>query len=180
MAVCGYCSSTIIFGGITSAGKLYCSERCSESARLLRLSEKVPYKLVLRKLDELHRGPCPKCGGPGPVDVYRSYRICSALVVSRWTNVPEVCCRKCAAKNQIVGVLYSLCLGWWSIPWGIILTPVQIYRNLRALFHTPRLDRPSSELEHLVRVGLAARIGDRRSSLREANARDRASGDEAL
>ncbi|HOK76416.1 MAG TPA: hypothetical protein PLW35_01700 [Verrucomicrobiota bacterium] len=125
----------------------------------MSLSEKVPYRLLIKKLDELHKGSCPKCGGAGPVDVHRSYRICSAIVVSRWTNIPEVCCRKCATKSQILGILYSLCLGWWSIPWGLILTPVQVFQNLRALFRGPPPGRPSVELEHVVRVGLAARIG---------------------
>lgn len=161
MAVCAYCSNTIIFGGVSLEGKVFCGERCRESARLLSLSAKVPYRLLIRKLDELHKGSCPKCGGAGPVDVYRSYRICSAIVVSRWTNIPEVCCRKCATKSQIVGILYSLCLGWWSIPWGLILTPVQVFKNLRALFRGPPPGRPSIELEHVVLVGLAAKMEEK-------------------
>lgn len=158
MAVCAYCSNTIIFGGVTSGGRLYCSDRCRESARLLVLAGKVPYRLLIRKLDELHRGPCPKCGGPGPVDVHRSYRICSAILVSRWTNIPEVCCKKCAIKSQVVGIVYSLLLGWWSVPWGIILTPLQVIKNIKAMFRKVTPDRPSIELQHVVRIGLAAKI----------------------
>lgn len=159
MVVCSYCSSTIVFGGIAAGGKIFCSERCRESATLLQLAQNIPYRLVVRKVKEFHKGPCPKCGGAGPVDVHRSYRICSAVLVSRWTSIPELSCRRCATKSQIKGILYSLCLGWWSLPWGIILTPVQAYRNVRALFGGPSGARPSVELEHLVRVGLVARLG---------------------
>jgi len=82
MAVCSYCATTILFGGIADGGKRYCHDRCRQSALLLQMAEKMPYRMVVRKMKEFHQGRCPKCGGPGPVDVHRTHRICSGLLAS--------------------------------------------------------------------------------------------------
>jgi len=158
MAVCHYCSVTVLFGGVTEGGKLFCNDRCRQSAALLALAERAPYKQVQRKIAEFHQGRCPKCGGPGPVDVHYAYRVCSGLFKTDWSNTPHLCCRWCGTKAQLGALGYSLLLGWWGLPWGLILTPLQVVWNLKALFAGPRPLTPSKDLEKLVRVGLAARL----------------------
>jgi len=158
MAVCRYCSTTILFGGLTVGDHVYCDERCQESARLLQLSGKIYPDQVQKKAAELHRRNCPQCGGPGPTDVHRAHRIRSALFRSKWDSTPLLCCRRCARKAQWRGLGTSMLLGWWNIPWGVLMTPVQIFRNLKGLFAGPSPKRPSIELEKLARVGLASRV----------------------
>jgi endogenous inhibitor of DNA gyrase (YacG/DUF329 family) len=157
MPRCAYCSTTVLFGGLTNEAGCFCSERCQESQRLLQQAERVPYQKVQQKMLALHQGACPKCGGPGPVDVHRAYRVCSGLFVTKWNDIPSVCCRRCATKSQLQAIGYSLTLGWWGLPWGIIVTPMQVWKNVKAIFRGPRKEKPSGELEKLVRVGMATR-----------------------
>jgi hypothetical protein len=155
MDQCSYCSNTIVFGGIRDTSGLYCNDRCHKSHSLLFRAEKLSYKVVTRKILEIHRGKCPKCGGPGPVDVHEAFHVWSVIIATHWNNAPMVCCRSCARRFQIGALLLCVVAGWWGL-WGIIMTPVQIYKNIRALFGGPDPKRPSLALEKLVRVGLAA------------------------
>jgi hypothetical protein len=54
--------------------------------------------------------------------------------------------------------LSSLFLGWWGFPWGLILTPVQIGRNLFGLVRSPSSFAPSAQLERIVRLTIAEDI----------------------
>jgi hypothetical protein len=158
MARCAYCSITILFGGVEEGGERYCNERCRQSQLLLRAAERVSATVVHKKLQELHQRSCPKCKGPGPCDLHFSFRVASALLATEWNNAPQVCCRRCARRSQLAAALSSFCLGWWGVPWGIILTPIQVYRNLAAMLRRWDSSRPSAGLERLVRIGLAGRM----------------------
>ncbi|HNQ88761.1 MAG TPA: hypothetical protein PKM73_09120 [Verrucomicrobiota bacterium] len=157
MAVCTYCATTVLFGGIRTAEGLFCNERCLQSHALLGQVERVYEDVVARKVAELHQGRCPRCGGPGPNDAHRAYRVRSLLFFSTWSNTPQVCCRACARRSQLAAIGYCLALGWWGLPWGLLMTPLQVWRNLRDLCARRDPTRPSRELEVIVRVGLAAK-----------------------
>jgi hypothetical protein len=52
-------------------------------------------------------------------------------------------------------VLFCLLLGWWGFPFGLILTPVQIIRNLWAIFCGPDPRYPSKALRNRVHTTIA-------------------------
>jgi hypothetical protein len=54
------------------------------------------------------------------------------------------------------GVLFSLFCGWWGFPWGLILTPVQITRNIAGMYKGPDPSKPSDTLRKLVLVNIGA------------------------
>jgi hypothetical protein len=105
-------------------------------------------------VEEIFRGNCPKCRGLGPIDVHKVHQVWSALVLTRWTTTPQVSCRSCATKSQLGGVLFSSVLGWWGFPWGLILTPVQITRNIAGMCKGPDSSKPSDNLRKLVLVNI--------------------------
>src|ERR1051326_9155054 len=105
-------------------------QKCSQNAYVLNLSKTVPNDVLERKVEEVWRGNCPKCTGLGPVDVHRTYEVWSALVLTRWTTQAHVSCKSFATKKQLGSAALSLVLGWWGFPWGLILTPVQVTRNI--------------------------------------------------
>ncbi len=158
MAQCGYCGTTIVFGGVRDGAQRFCNDKCHQNASLMSLAGQVPANLVEQQIQEVHEGSCPKCRGRGPVDVYRTYRVWSAFVLTSWSATPQLCCRSCARRSQLGGVLFCLVLGWWGIPWGLILTPIQIIRNIAGMCTGPDPRRPSAELEKFVKVTLAAQI----------------------
>jgi len=61
-------------------------------------------------------------------------------------------------------------LGWWGIPWGLVLTPIQIGRNLFGVARPPDPSKPSAQFENIVRMNLAA------EALRPQQAETAASG----
>jgi hypothetical protein len=69
-----------------------------------------------------------------------------------------VSCRNCAVKARLSDAAFSLVLGWWGFPWGLILTPIQVSRNVIGMWRDPDPQRPSPLLERAVRVHLAQQL----------------------
>jgi hypothetical protein len=157
MAKCGYCGSTI-FGGVRDGAQRFCNAKCRNNAYVLSVSKQVPPDVLERQVEEIFHGNCPKCRGLGPIDVHKVHRVWSALVVTRWTTNAQVSCRSCATKSQLGGAFFSILLGWWGFPWGLILTPVQITRNVAGMVRGPDSSRPSDNLRKLVQVNLGLQI----------------------
>ncbi len=158
MAKCGYCNSTIIMGGVRAGQLHFCNKKCHQNAHILSATKNVPAEILDRKVDEVWRSNCPKCQGLGPVDVHKVHEVWSALLLTRWTTKAQVSCRSCATKGQLAGVGFSLVFGWWGFPWGLILTPVQITRNIIGISSGPDSSRPSEELRKLVLVNAGSQI----------------------
>lgn len=158
MTKCGYCNSTIIIGGVSAGGQRFCNNKCHQNAYILSVTKDVPSDVLDRKVDEVWHENCPKCRGLGPVDVHKVHEVWSALVLTRWTTKAQVSCRSCAIKRQLGGVAFSFFFGWWGFPWGLVLTPVQITRNLIAMSRGPDSSRPSEDLRKLVLVNLGTQM----------------------
>ena len=160
MATCGFCGSTVVIGGKRADDKVFCNNSCYEKATQLAMLAHIPDDLATRYAQQVHTGACPKCSGPGPNDVYTSHMIWSALILTRWGSKPVVCCRKCGIRQQIGYSLFSLVCGWWGFPWGIILTPIQIGRNIVGICRPPDPKSPSAQMEAVIRLDLAKRLAE--------------------
>jgi hypothetical protein len=161
MAKCSYCGSTILFGGKHEGTLRFCNATCQEKGVLIRLADQLPVELVEESVRSTHSGNCPKCHGRGPVDVHTSYRIWSALVLTSWSSRPQVCCPSCGWKSKLADSLFCILLGWWGFPWGLVITPIQIGRNLIGLGTSSYPTRPSDQLRNLIRIHLAAALVQR-------------------
>ena len=155
MARCNYCGSMILFGATRDGQYAYCNATCAEKGVRAAASREVPEDAVRAEVKRIHGGACPKCGGAGPVDVQTSYRVWSAIYVTNWSSRPQIACRGCGTKARLGDIFYCLFLGWWGVPWGFILTPVQIVRNIAGLFGGSS-PAPSKQLAGLVRLQMAA------------------------
>lgn len=157
MASCGYCGTTILFGGKRDNEHRFCNDKCLQQGQLIKQASIIPAELVKHHTHEVHQGSCPQCSGPGPVDVHTSYRVWSALIVTSWASRPIVSCGSCGTKRKLGDALFSLLLGWWGFPWGLLATPVQIGRNLIGIARKPAPEQPSPALEQMVRLNMAQR-----------------------
>jgi hypothetical protein len=158
MAACNYCGSNIIFGGARDGNLRFCNARCQQAGAFLAISNKIPETQVQESVWKLHQGACPKCGGSGPVDVHQGFRVWSALFLTRWSNSQQLSCRSCGAKKQMADAAFSLVLGWWGFPWGMILTPIQVGRNLMSVARPPEASKPSPQLEKALRIAMAKQL----------------------
>ncbi len=155
MARCDYCGTSILFGGVKDNDLRFCNKGCHQQ-HLIVLSSAIPEDVVDNQVRQIHRGRCPKCQGSGPVDVHTSYRIYSALVYSSWSSIPILGCRSCGIKSQLGNSLFSLVLGWWGFPWGFLVTPVQIGRNIIGIVKGMDESKPSHKLVNLVKASIAS------------------------
>lgn len=158
MAKCDACNSTIIFGGKRDANGRFCNQKCQARGALLSMAKQIPEATIREQVWQTHQGLCPKCGGTGPVDVYVTHSVWSAVFLTSWKSTPEISCRSCGRKSQWMGIASSAVLGWWGFPWGLILTPIQIARNLAAIGRTADASSPSPQLEKIVRMKLASQM----------------------
>jgi len=158
MATCAACGLTILFGGKRVDDLRFCSDKCLAKGRVLSVAQQIPHDAVARLAATLHRGPCPKCQGPGPVDVHKTHTVWSAVYLTSWKSTPNIVCRSCGTKAQLLALLSSTLLGWWGFPWGVFVTPVQIGRNIAGLLRKPDPYSPSEELLRLARLQLGGEL----------------------
>ena len=107
-----------------------------------------------RTLTNVHQGNCPCCSKSGPVDVHYSYRVISFVTLTRYEEIPKICCCSCARKRRLSNFFITLLLGWWSFA-GIILTPICLIRNL--MFPVSR-ETPSEDLRKIVKKSYNSRL----------------------
>lgn len=158
MEQCDYCGTSILFGGVQQGEARFCNQKCSRNGFTVAAANQIPAEVVSECVMQVHQGNCPRCGGRGPVDVHKSFRVCSAVVVTFWNTEPTICCRSCGIKGQLLGAFSSFIAGWWGFPWGLFLTPVQITRNFISLCHPPGPAKPSPDLARLIRFNMAAQL----------------------
>ena len=156
MASCANCGQAILFGGVKQGTLRFCNQRCYNAARQnLNLDVRVPEDEVEEAATAFHQGDCPCCGGPGPVDFHFSYRVMSFLVFTQFQTIPKISCRSCAQKSKIGNLLVTLFLGWWGVPFGLIITPVYLCKNIYSIFFPVADDTPSDQLREFVRSNIA-------------------------
>src|SRR5882672_2364190 len=91
MAKCGYCNSTVMLG-LRDGDQRFCNNKCKQNAYVLRMSRLVAEEMLEREVEAIHRGNCPKCNLPGPVDMHKYYEVLSLIVLTRWTTKQQLSC----------------------------------------------------------------------------------------
>jgi len=162
MARCDQCGTTILFGGVRVGDLRFCSAKCLGNNAVVRVMHEVPEDVLDERVTGVHEGACPRCGGPGPVDVHTSHTVWSLVLITSWRSRKHVCCGRCALKSQILDLVGCFLLGWWGIPLGLIVTPIQIGLNVAALLKRPDPSEPSDALRRLLRLQLARAIAQSR------------------
>jgi hypothetical protein len=157
MATCAYCNTTIFLGGKRQGDLRFCNATCLQRGALASVARALPQPEVDQYVARVHRGQCPACQGVGPVDVHTSYRVWSLLFMTSWSSRPKVCCQGCGTKRKVGDTVFSVVLGWWGFPWGFLVTPMQVIRNVWGVVNQPDPSTPSPALEQMLRLEMAAR-----------------------
>src|SRR5438105_2023640 len=154
MASCATCGTTILFGGINAGGMRFCNKKCAEKCIFLATAQSIPDDLVRSEAARVFAGQCPKCGGEGPTDLRFHHRVHSMIYLTQWKSHASMSCAACAKKQQIGSIFYCAGLGWWGFPFGLVITPVQIVRNINEIAKAKRTE-PSEALLRHVRLVIA-------------------------
>lgn len=155
MKKCESCGARIVFGGKRKGQFRFCNSHCYNKGGGYLLFDSVSEDDVDEVMLAVHQGDCPVCEGPGPVDVHLTYDIWAILFWTSLSTTPNICCQMCGQKKRFVAILGAFFLGWWSFPTGIIMTPIQIARNIAGMVSLPDTSLPSIEMEHLIRMDIA-------------------------
>lgn len=151
MSACNHCGKFILFGGRRVEDRVYCGAGCAAHDQELTLSRQIPAEQVREQMQRLRLAPCPRCKGPGPVDVHASHKVHSFLVMTQWSRPQVIGCRRCGLRRQFGHLFYSAVLGWWGFPWGLVMTPVQVVRNIGGIVRARGAHASSPEFEQVVR-----------------------------
>jgi hypothetical protein len=128
---CCNCGKMFFIGGQSIDGYRYCGTRCSQRHSVIVAAERVPAASVQQFVERWRHGPCPICKRQdGPIDVHAAHRVVSLLIVTQWATQRHVSCRRCGRNKQLLAIIQSAVWGWWGIPWGLVITPIQIVRNV--------------------------------------------------
>jgi hypothetical protein len=168
MTRCGFCG-TFTLVGISDQGYRFCNQQCHQNAQALSLSDRLPAADIDRKMQLVHQGNCPCCQGSGPVDVHYSYWVVSTVMLIQWATHRHLCCQTCGRNRKLRDLLTSAVAGWWSVPKGVVLTPIQIVRNLHSLLYPPPPNRPSPNLRQTVQIMMGMRLIDDHQPVELAN-----------
>ncbi|RTL29950.1 MAG: hypothetical protein EKK47_12060 [Burkholderiales bacterium] len=155
---CDFCGSSARFSAVLDEGQRFCSKSCLRSARLLEASEDIPKEAIFQHACRIKEGPCPSCQRTlTRIEVRPYYRVWSVGLFTQWTKRTHICCLSCGRKTNLESLIFSVVLGWWGIPWGLIITPGQIIANITEMLRSRGDSEPSAELIQAARLDLAAR-----------------------
>ena len=91
------------------------------------LKELEVYAELIRKL------PCPVCGNSTEkLNATLVHTVKSFLIFTSSGTEPIVACPNCLDKKNKNAMISTALLGWWGIPWGVLKTPLYLYRNFKA------------------------------------------------
>ncbi len=153
---CANCGTTILFGGVKDGDRRYCNNQCFEADEVNRVAATIPDYEVERLAAVIHSGSCPKCNGDGPVEIHKSYSVYSVVLYTKWQTSEHLLCKSCATKKQAIDLTGSFLLGWWGVPFGLIITPVQIVMNIFAMLRSPGAGGATEALKRRARLILAS------------------------
>lgn len=179
MAQCSNCGTMILFGGERFGDLRFCNLNCLRTSVMFNYSKEIPPEIVAQRAMQIREGSCPNCNGSGPVDLHFGHTIISVLVMTQWNTKPLLGCRSCGLTHQLKSCVFCLFCGWWGFPWGLLGTPIQITRNLAAMFRGVPAE-PSPELRQSALAELGAELDRKTAEYAAQAAEEHAASDEPV
>lgn len=163
MTNCAQCDGSILWGGVQAYGHTFCGKVCAERGRA-RFDIPVPQDDVIALAAAIRDTACPTCSRNRPVDLRVAPYAVSLLVVTMWGRRATLACRSCGLRQQLLWLVVTFLMGWWGIPIGVIVTPVQLVRGITGIVRDPAESGPSPLLLQHCRVQLAEQIRQQNAS----------------
>jgi hypothetical protein len=99
---------------------------------LIAQNEEYSLEDIYHYAELLRNSPCPICNNTRDKLNGTIYHSIKSIIVATFTETRLIiACPDCLDKQNQKAIVSCSLLGWWGIPWGILKTPVYIYRNLK-------------------------------------------------
>ncbi|CAN5686167.1 hypothetical protein BH11PLA1_BH11PLA1_02290 [soil metagenome] len=151
---CPTCRNFVLFGGVKTPRGRCCNAACAASLPLVLNTAAIPEHVVLAELDEMARGPCPVCAQDRRINAHTTYWVWSMVIMTRFGSRTRVSCAVCARKQALLDIAGCTLAGWWGFPWGVVLTPLNISRNVLTMTRAGD-STPTPAFQTLMREQLA-------------------------
>ncbi|TWT87586.1 hypothetical protein Mal64_31280 [Pseudobythopirellula maris] len=155
---CAYCGMGFRESPIIADGLDFCSEACIQRYDDHPCLRELPSEFLEHKVAEASQVPCPKCGGPGPINAVSSHRVFSFFFITYFATNTEIGCVRCGRRQCAVDAALCLLLGAWGFPIGVIGAPIQCVRNIRMIRSLSAGDPFKGEFRRTVLDDLAHRL----------------------
>lgn len=156
MGPCYTCKTTVAFGGVKRHGYRFCNNAClAQKSAFIDTLSSVSDADVDAEAQNVRNGRCAKCGKSGGVDVHRSTFVWSAIIITRSSESAFIGCTSCALKSQLSATAGTALLGWWGIPFGLVMTPLALGMNVWQMISSSARKAPSAQLRERTRERLA-------------------------
>lgn len=152
---CDACGKSLLFDRFEREGQKFCDVACFHASRCRRAAVDLSQDEIVARARDMKAGPCPVCGvRDARPDMRVAHYIASAVFFATTERRLRFSCRPCAKRENLFAIGYCLLLGWWSAK-GVFLTPVWVFRNLRAMRSPMDGAEPSDALVETARLRLA-------------------------
>lgn len=151
-----YCGEHYTFGTLKVGSYSFCSGICRDRGHVLEVLDSIRPEQIAEYISNAQHSVCQTCGTGTPIDARPSYRVYSLAFYTTWKTVTKLECRSCARRRQLNDAAFSFFAGWWGVPWGLFVTPVQVIRNVVALLSTD--PGPSRRFQQVIKIDLAHKL----------------------
>lgn len=97
------------------------------------------------------------CNSGVPCDVYFNHTCTSFVFDLSWKDTSRVSCRRCGIRQIPGGIAWTMFFGWWHL-FRFVAAPWQMLNGFKELRSQPNKDRPSGELEKMIKLDLAKQV----------------------
>jgi hypothetical protein len=156
MAICDFCGASHRGGHVRVGCYRFCTQSCADRGRILETLDLFPNSAINTYVENTRTGTCAECGAQALSNIHKSYRIYSVLIYTSWKTLIHYCCQRRGRRHQASAILFSSLLGWWGFPFGILVTPWFIVKNIIEMMRSD--DRASNDLERIRKLELASRL----------------------
>ncbi|WP_426208965.1 hypothetical protein [Massilia sp. TWP1-3-3] len=153
---CDYCGNSAKKKPLFDQGQQFCSADCLHAARISEAAVDLSAGQIGARALAMRSGACPDCGSSESViEIRYHYRVVSALYFTSYQRKSRFCCVACGRKQNFKSFLFTFFLGWWGVPFGLIMTPTYLIANLGELREQRSGGEPSEDLVRLAKFQLA-------------------------
>lgn len=157
-AECDFCGNSAMSKPVIDSGQRFCRPRCLHAARISEAAVDLAEADITAVAQAIQDGLCPSCRQTGSlVEVRHYHRVMSFGVFTRYTKSSKLCCLECGRTENLKSFALTFLLGWWGMPFGILLTPTYLVANIGEMFERRRRGELSEGLVREARYQLAAR-----------------------